>query len=96
MKSQFEQHLETDVLAKYNLPSGQIIWHSHDNVGPDDVVHYFTIGNQKYALVWNEFPNETFIHEEQLTPVLVNGGADEWLHLQTGELAGYYSLYEDN
>lgn len=91
-----EQDLEKTVLSRYDLSPGKISWSSHDKVGPDDMVHYFSIDQQKYALVWNDFPNSTFIHEEGLKPVLVSGGKDEWLHVKDGELIGYYSLYEDS
>lgn len=90
-----EPALEQEVLAKYDLPAGTTWWRSHDTIGLDDVAHYFTHGDSKYVLVWNDFPNETFIHEEGLDPVFVQGGSDEWLHITAGELRGYYSLYRD-
>lgn len=94
-QSDLETELERQVLRQYALPVAPTNWLSHDAVGPDDVVHYFSRGDQKYALVWSDFPNATFIHEEGLTPVPVFGKNDEWLHVPEGELAGYFSLYED-
>lgn len=90
-----ERELEAEVLTRYDLPAGTTVWHSHDKVGPDDMVHYFSRGTQKYALAWSDHPNATFIHEENLPSVLVRGGKDEWLHVKEGSLKGYYSLYED-
>lgn len=77
------------------LPVAPVNCGSHDAVGPDDMVHYFSRGDQKYALVWSYFPNATFIHAEGLTPVPVFGQNNEWLHASEGELAGYFSLPED-
>lgn len=93
--SNLEGELERGVLVKYILPDGLTVWHAHDKVGPDDIVHYFSRSNQKYALVWSDHPNVTFIHEENMKPVPVKGGKNEWLHIEEGELMGYYSLYED-
>lgn len=90
-----EPLLESDVLARYDLPEGKVSWRSHDMIGLDDVAHYFTLDGSNYVLVWNDFPNETFIHEERLPPVRVRGGSDEWLHIETGDGAGYYTLYKD-
>lgn len=93
--SRIEKQLESIVLDKYDLLPGDTVWHAHDRVGPDDMVHYFSRNNERYALVWNDFPNTTFIHEEQLPLVHIKAGNDEWLHIKTGDLAGYYSLYQD-
>jgi len=90
-----ERALEQEVLAKYDLPHGLTIWRSHDTIGLDDEAHYFSHGTDKYVLVWSDHPNETFIHEEKLPPVYVRGGPDEWLHIESGELTGHYSLYHD-
>ena len=83
------------ILTSYELPDGETKWLSHDKVGPDDMVHYFERSEQKYVLVWSDFPNSTFIHEEGLEPVQVRGGKDEWYHVREGCVAGYYSLYKD-
>lgn len=91
-----ERLLEQDVLAKYDLPHGLTVWRSHDTIGLDDEAHYFTHGVDRYVLVWSDHPNETFIHEEKLPPVFTHEGADEWLHIESGEVAGYYSLYRDS
>lgn len=95
-KNTLEQQLEAGILSLYTLPPGATIWRSHDKIGPDDAAHYFTRNSQNYVLVYNDFPEATFIHEEQLTPVLVTGGNDEWLHIPSGDLVGYYSLYLDS
>ncbi|MGB4761997.1 MAG: hypothetical protein WBP12_01405 [Candidatus Saccharimonas sp.] len=92
---ELERLLEDEVLAKYDLPDGSTSWYAHDTVGPDDVVHYFSRNGQKYALVWNDFPNATFIHDEGLPPVHVRTGDNERLHIENGDLAGHYSLYQD-
>lgn len=93
---EIEKQLEEEVLSEYNLPAGLTSWSSHDNVGPDNTVHYFSRNGEQYALVWNDFPNTTFIHEEELPPVFTKNGTDEWLHIKTGSLVGYYSLYVDS
>lgn len=96
VSKQLEEQLENMVLDKYALLPGLTTWHAHDTVGPDDIVHYFSRNDTHYALVWNDFPNTTFIHEENLPPVLTKNGKDEWLYIETGDLAGYYSLYQDS
>lgn len=84
------------VLAEYALPKGDIAWISHDDIGEDNFVHYFSIAGKKFALVENFHPTETFIHEENLPPVKTTSGKDEWLHVASGSAGGYYSLYEDS
>lgn len=92
----YEQLLDKEILVRYQLPQLETVWIAHDKIGSDDVAHYFTCGDIPYVLVWSDFPNTTFIHEERLAPVLVKGQKDEWLHVKSGELAGHYSLYEDS
>lgn len=84
------------VLAEYTLPKGDIAWISHDDIGEDNFVHYFSIAGKKFALVENFHPTETFIHEENLPPVKTIDGENEWLHVTSGSVQGYYSLYEDS
>lgn len=92
---ELESQLERDILERYDLPHGPTTWQSHDTIGPDDMAHYFTRGHDHYVLVWDDFPSQTFIHEEHLSPVRIRKGSDEWLHIKSGELQGYYSLYHD-
>lgn len=60
-----ESFYQTVVLPSYNLPNDHIKWQSHDKIGNDTFVHYFSVANTNYTLVFEDFPSESnFITEE--------------------------------
>ena len=89
----FESYLEDHILVKYEGEFGDVSWTAHDQIGPDDMAHYFTCNGHEYILAWSDFPSDSFAHEEG-TPVRTRDGRDQWVHVEGNDIySGYYALY---
>jgi hypothetical protein len=46
---------EKAVLPQFGIKDTAITWDGSQDVGPDETVHYFQIGKQQYALVFEDY-----------------------------------------
>jgi hypothetical protein len=43
------------LLPQFGLENVDIVWKNHDEIGPDDDAHYFTIGDKQYVLIFRDY-----------------------------------------
>lgn len=46
---------EKAVLTQFGIKNMQITWEGSQDIGPDETVHYFSIGKQTYALMFEDY-----------------------------------------
>lgn len=89
----FESYLEDHILTRYEGDFRDVTWTAHDQIGPDDMAHYFTNAGHGYILAWSDFPSDSFAHEEG-KPVNVYGTQSQWLTIPRDDMyGGSYALY---
>ena len=58
---------ENVLLPQFGIRDTQIEWNSSEDVGPDEVVHYFSANSEDYALIFEDYDGlgrtETFVIE---------------------------------
>ncbi len=89
----FESYLEDHILSRYDGVFDDVTWTAHDQIGPDDMAHYFTADGHEYILAWSDFPSDSFAHDEG-RPVHVRGTTSQWLTISGNTIhSGSYALY---
>jgi hypothetical protein len=103
--STIERFYEASILPRYRIVFSNITWTDHGRIGDGVFAHYFTSGNVRYVLVFEDYPSQPhFIAQDnELIPAPnTENGAIAYPAHQTIEkeyienVTGYFTLFKEN
>lgn len=95
-----EKYYEKDIIPQYGIDTKNIIWTDHGRIAEDTFAHYFSSGDEKYILVFEDFPSQSnFVAEDYKS---ISAPGHEYGRIRTDDpenyienITGYFTLYED-
>ena len=78
-----ETFFQTAILPHYKgeLDLDDVKWFSHGKIGPDSWAHYFNSGGIEYALVYEDFPDGSYLSDGLTHEIVLLGDGHGCLEL---------------
>jgi hypothetical protein len=99
----FEVFYEKAVFPHYKgaFDLDDIKWFSHGKIGPDTWAHYFRSHGIEYALVYEDFPDGSYLSDGLTHEIVLMNSGDKCLELKFNDkmhvegITGWYTLFKD-
>lgn len=96
---ELEQYYQDIILPAFNI-AGRVVWDRHIKTNPDNFLHFFTVGDKRYVLAFDDYPNGFSIAHEPCVKSIKLASGEEILRIDNGDapykenVAGSFMLFQ--